>query len=523
LQANIDSKDTILARRRFHDDTERKEKIHDLRLIACNYLDITSGNTMQKPLGQDGKFADVDVRDWEMGRHNSIMVATQIQAKGLTFNAPDLTYTGIPAENPETVALVRRHWFLEEYERQQMQHSIMWMALDAIISGEGGMCGGVRDNDTFLEWSDSLRTTWDPVYRETHKKRFVFKDVPMPLGDAIQAYPKLEKEFHKPTAAKLEETVFLTFYYSKTTRAVLYKKVFIQEPEQTPYGRIPASRMMLFHQPGLKFSSGSVESQVGTEQLKLRLQRYFRETALRGGSPVGVAKGSIAEGEIDDIIEGEECAVIRFDSPSGDFEWKPGAEISDTSIKLYQMLDQMGNAESGVNAFQQSRTDVKVDFATQLQYMAAQSGVQSKFIAQQLELAIKDSIDMYMDLGQRWAQSRPLRIGDATIPFGPDMPVNPMLGSDGKLVLKANATEYKSSAQKLQEAALFGNVIGMATSMPQGLQVPFVKLAADSFEVENPETWVEGMLQAQEQQMMMQAQAAAQPPNQNQPQPTQAA
>lgn len=508
----VDSKDTILARKRVHDDDDRREKIMDLRMIAANYLDITSQNTMSRPIGKSGKFSEVDIRNWEEGRHNSIMVATQIQGKGLTFNAPDIDYRGIPAKDPVTVSLVRRAWFLEQYERQNMQHSFMWMALDAMISGEGGMCAGVRDGEPFLEWADAIHTTWDQAYRETHRKRFVFKDVAMPLGEAMHLYPSLEKEFHRPNAAKLEEQVVITFYYSKTTRAVLYKKTFIQGPDQSPYGRIANSRMLLFQQPGVKYPGGMVESQIGTEQLKLRLQRTFREIALRGGSPVGVAHGSIAQGSIDDIASGEECTILQFDSPQGTFEWAKGAEITASQIQLYQMLEQMGNSESGVNAFQQNRTDIKVDFATQLQYMAAQSGVQGKFAAQQLELAIKDSIDCFMDVGARFAKSEPLRVGDSLIEFSPDMPINPLLGSDGKLSLKANATEFKSAAQKLQEAALFGNVITMAGQMPSGLQVPFVKLAAESFEIENPETWVEGMLQAQEEQKAMeQAKAMAQP------------
>ena len=515
MDNGLDSKDTILARKKCHDDESRKEKIHDLRLIAANYLDLTGTGTA--PIGKDGKFGDVDVRDWEQGRHNSIMVATQIQAKGLTFNAPEIAYEGIPSQDPDTVALVRKHWFLQEYERQHLQHSFMWMALDGMISGEGGMCGGVRDNECFLEWSDAIHTTWDPAYRETHRKRFVFKDVNLPLGDAIAQYPALEREFHRPNAQKLEETVTITIYYSKTTKAVLYKKTFIAGPEASPYGRIPGSRMMLFHQPGVKNPVGTVEAQIGTENLKARLQRAMREVALRTGSPVGVARGHISEGSVDDIVAGEEAVVLRFDG-DGNFEWAKGGDITPGMIQLHQMLEQQGNAESGVNAFQQNRTDVKVDFATQLQYMAAQSGVQSKFVAQQLELAIKDSIDLLMDIGAKYAQSSPMLVGDALVPFGPDMPVNPLLGSDGRLVLKANATEFKSAAQKLQEAVLFGNAVTMSSGMPQGTQDLFVKLAAEAFEVENPDQWADAMKQAQEQQQMMQMQAqqqmsAGQPPS----------
>lgn len=504
----LDSKEAVLERKkRFHDPEDRKEKVQDLRMIAANFLDLTSEGTYKSAKGRDGKFEDFEVRDWEQGRHNPITVATQIQAKGLTFNAPDISYENIPAEDPYTVDLVRRAWFLDQYERQNMQHSFMWMALDAMISGEGGMCSGSRDGDAFLEWSDAINTTWDPMYRETHRKRFVFKDVPMPLGDAIALYPALEKEFPRPNAAKLEEGVVLTFYYSKTTKAVVYKRTFIQGPEPNPYGRITNSRMMLYHQPGVKSPMGTVEMQVGTASLALRLQRAMREIALRAGSPVGVMRGEVAEGSLDDIMAGEEAVGVRFHG-DGNFEWAKGADITPGLIQMHQMLEQQGNAESGVNSFQQNRTDVKVDFATQLQYMAAQSGVQSKFVAQQLELAIRDSIDVLMGVASRYAQSRPLRIGDALIPFGPDLPINTMLGSDGKLNLKANATEYKSAAQKLQEAALFGNVVTMSSGMPQGLQTKFVKLAADSFEVENPDEWEEAMAMEQERQMMLQQQAA---------------
>jgi hypothetical protein len=498
----MDSKDTIIARKKYHDGNYlHREKTWRLRLIAANYLDITADGNAVFPSYQDAannKFPDVEVRDWEVGRHNPIQTSTTISAKGLTFTAPDVSWDHIPAQNPNLINIVRKEWFNHYYTKYQLQQTYMWSALDLLTSGEATLLGGVRDNDVFLDYGDAVQITWDPEYRESYLKRFVFIDKQLPLSDALHYFPGLKKIYPNSRDSEGERPVTITCYYSKDTVAVLYKNEFIEVPKKNPYDRIPASRVGLMQQPGLKYPTGMVENQMGTYRLAVILQRYFRDVTMRGGAPIGVANGNVDEASLDAIRSGLECEIVRIEG-AGDFNWKKGAEVTETSMKLYQLNEQLSNAESGVNAFQQNRTDVKVDFATQLSYLAAQSGIQSKHTAQQLELLIKDSIGLMMDIGAKYAPSIKLRVGDTVIDFDEVNPIKSLLGNDGEMVLKPNSTVFKSSAQKLQEAALFGNVISMAGNMPLGVQVPFVKLATSAFEIENPEVWEEAMIKQQEQ------------------------
>jgi hypothetical protein len=508
-----ESKDTILSRKKWHMDTKHREKTYTLRLIAGNFLDLTTGGATNLPgIQPDGTWPDVEVFDWENGRHNPISTATQINAKSITFNAPDLSWDGIPSDHADTISLIRKEWFLHYYEKLDLKWAYEQIVLDAIISGEATLLAGVRDNDVFLEYCDAKYVTWDPVYKETYRKRFVWIDKCLPLSDAIKQYPKLEKLFPAVQSSQLESTVVITCYFSATTRAVLYGSEFIADPAPNPYGRIPACRMALFQMPGFIHPQGMVENQIGTYLLDVQLQRYFREVALRGASPVGVAKGNIEEGSLDEIMSGEECAIVRF-SENGDFNWRPGAEISQTALKVWEEVQQLGNSESGINAFQQNRTDVKVDFASQLNYLAAQSGIQSNSTVRQLEDTIKDSVNLLMDVGSKFAPSISLSIGDTIIKFDSDTdPISSQLGSDGKLILKPNSTEFKSAAQKLQEVAMFGNVIAQASALPPGIQLQFIKQAIDSYELEDKDAWIEAIKKGQEQAAQM-AQMQAQQVN----------
>lgn len=496
----MDKKDTILARTKYHKDTKHREKNYTLRLIAGNYLDITQyGQSSVAGVQPDGTWPDVEVFDWEKGRHNPISTATQIQAKSMTFTAPDVAWIDIPASNPELVSTIRREWFLHQYEALDLQWAYRQVALDLIITGEATLLAGVKDDSIFLEYADAKYITWDPVYKENYRKRFVFIDKCLPLSDALHYYPKLKEHFPQAMVSQLETTIILTCYYSKDTVAVLYGSEFIDGPKPNPYGKIPATRVSLIHMPGFAHPIGMVENQIGTYMLDVQLQRYFREVALRGASPIGVARGNIEEGSLDDIQSGEECALIRF-TENGDFNWRPGAEITNTSIQLWEQVQQLGNSESGVNAFQQNRTDVKVDFATQLNYMAAQSGIQSQDTVQQLEIGIKDSINLLMDIGAKYAPSISLRVGETLINFDPATPISSLLGSDGKIVLKPNSTQFKSQAQKLQEVAMFGQVLTQMSQMSEPMQIPFVQQVLDAAEIENPDVWTQAIKQAQEQQ-----------------------
>lgn len=513
----LDSVSEILERNKTSTDNRHQEKIYDLRMISANVLDITTSGSQNRPQRQDGRFADMDVTEWEESRHNPVTSNTAIQAKSLSFNKPDFEWRYVRPG----VAMTRKAWYLAHYDRQGWSDMYQWVLLDAIISGEGTFFAGVRAGECFLEWGDALDVRWDTAFKEPHKRRFVFRDIHLPASEAVTRFPTLAKLIHyKPGQSGCEKTVTITQYWSRTTRATMYKGEFLEQPSPNEYGRLPGGVVQFFRRPGIKYSEGSVEMQLGTLQMVLRLQRYFRETTLRAGAPVGVAAGFPDESAIDQAQSGEEAVILRSPSNRASFKWETPGEVSQTSMKLYEMLMQALNAESGVNDFQKSQTDVNVDFASQLTFLAQQSGVQAKHTAQQFEAGVVDSIKLFMEIGATFAGPIDLYIEGTAFEFGPEMPINPLLGSDGEIVMKPGGMQYKSPAQKLQETMILAGALKEAITMPQGIAERFLKMVLDAAEVDDTDSWVDGFVQAQQQQLALQQQAAMaqQTPQPGQPQ-----
>lgn len=511
-QQGLDSEATILARKKlFHDKDDHRAKIYDLRLIAANYLDIGLKEGYARPSKSDGRFGDVEAFTFEDARYNPITVNTKIQTKSLAFMAPDLAWQQVrPGVNA-----VRKAWYLHLFKEQYFGTMYRLMLLDAITGGQGDIDAGFRDGSPYLEWADGLDVSWDTAHnREPHRRRCRFRNKHMPLGEALGMYPKLKDSFPYSDDAAKEREVTIVCYHSKTTTAVLYQNKFIDGPRANPYGRIPGVSLIDWVMPSIKFPMSSVEDQLGPVGQAFRYQRHFREVANRGGTTVGVLSGSLTQGSVDDILDAEEGTVVQL-GPRGDFKWAAPAEFSKSALEHYRMLLQDLNALTGINDFQQSRTDVNVDFASQLSFMAAQSGVQAKYMAQEFESAVKDSVQLLMDIGARFGWEGELNIGDTKQQFGPTRPINVLLGGDGEIIFKPGGMEYKAPMQKLQEAALFGNVLSMASTLPAGLQIPFVDLVAKRFEIDDPDAWTAAAQEAQARQeeaemqaQMMQAQAA---------------
>lgn len=491
----------ILERKAAWADNDHKDNVYQLRLIAANFLDIGVGGAGH----QVGKaHEDVEVRDFEEGSHNPVTTNTQIQAKSLAFNAPDFTYRYLRPG----IAEPRRAWYGKRFKEQNHGAMYRMFLLESVIGGAANLAGGVRGGMPFLETADDLLVTWDPMHNEMHRKRGVFRDKHMTAGEAIRTFPALEGKVKiGHDGAGSEKPVTVTCYWDKgdyngtPTYAVIYNNSIVQGPEPSKYGdRLPMVRMEHFRQPSVKHATGPVTEQIGSMILAMRLQRGWREVALRAGSPALKVVGKVQQGNVDKIAAGEEGQVLVLDE-KGDAGWMQPGEISESSLNLYNRIEQNLAAESGVNQFMQGRTDTNVDFASQLSFLAAQGGTLAKYCGQQLDEGVLDAIDLLMHIGSQFAPDEELYVGGELMEFGPMFPLRILLGTDGEMMLKPGGMEYRPPAQKLQEVAVLGNVLALARSLPPGLGERFVKLGLTSFEIEDADDWENDMRAAMAEQL----------------------
>lgn len=506
LNAALDTSAQILERCKKHDDNDYKQIVYGLRLTVANVLGFDSTANLQR--GQDGRFPDVVNKTWEEGRHNSITANTHIQVKSLVFAEPEIKWSECIGQNPEITSEIRTAYYLSEWRKQNWAYLYQQKLLDILVSGSGYTHLGVRDGKPFMEWADSLDVIEDNSFREEHKKRFRCVDKHLPLVEALRLYPQIEKQAQKmqPNGAGGEQIVTIRCYYSKTTTAVLFKNQIVDGPKPTMYPNIPVRKASLIHNLSAKFASGMVEGQIGTHRLDLRLQRYFRETVLRG-TPVALAVGRFDEHELDDVRDSVEGAMLRSLDKDADFRYTQGAEIQKGALELDEMVKQAQNAESGVNDFQRNQTDTKVDFASQLAYIAQQSGVQGQFTAQAHEEGIKDDARAYLELAAKFEDGPvTLSVDGHSQKFDQFFPIGAQLGSDGEVDLKPTA--YKSPAQKLQEVMILGQVLNIGNTLPPGMQDWYWEECLEAFNVDEKDKVMADMQQARAEMMQQQQEAA---------------
>ncbi len=499
-QAPVTPAGLILERLRFHEDKTERRRLYRLRLIAANYLDLTTPSAARFPKRQDGEFGKVTRTSFEEGTHSWIATDTQLKAKSMTLSEPDIKWTDCRGDRPEVTAAVRRAYYLQEaWRRLSLSSCYTWKILDLVIGGAASSFFGFRDGRPFVEYGDALDVTWDRAFDEPHRKRWVFLDRHLPFEEALRHYPRLS-EFRRPPAhgsKGLEETVTVTCYYDADTSAALYSRRMLDGPKLHGYGRIPARLDVLMQEQSLAHGTGLVEGQIGSHRLGLRLQRSFRETALRA-VPVGLARGDWDEADLDRLQEGEEGLIMRAKSSSAEFDWKSGGEIQASQIEAYRMAKQDSNAASGTTDFAQSRTDTKVDFASQLALLAEMSGSIGKHTEGVVTSAVKEDARAYMGVASRLEDEEfDLKVGAATLRFGPDLPIGPLLGEDGEV--EVAPMQFRSPAQKLQDVGVLGSVLAQARSLPPGLQGPYVDAALTAFEVDDKDVWMEAMQSAEEQ------------------------
>lgn len=473
-------------------DDQRKQGIYWLRLVAANYLALSGGGS-NMPEKSSGVFPNVIKSDFEEGRHSIITVNTAVQMKSLTFSEPNLRWTGIEQE----VSEVRKAYYTKLWRQQMWDYHYRDKLLDMLIAGEGSIEVAMRGDCPYAEYVDSLDLWWDTAFRHPMEKRFVFREKHMPLSTAVERYPAIAQKYPYFKDSSSEKRVTLRFYWDKDTRAILLGGDFVCSPEANPYGEIPIHTTVLQQELSVSHATGMVEQQIGSHKMALVLQRHFREVVKRG-NPVGVSKGQINQDALDDIRDGQDGVVIDV-GPDGAFSWAQGPEITASALQLYEMVRQQSTAESGVNDFQKGQTDTQIDFASQLSYIAQQSGVQGAYTAQRFESGIKEDAQAVMRVGGKFQGPITLRLDDdETVEFGPLMPIRPMLGDDGDIAI--SPMEYKSPAQKLQEVAVLGNVLAMAKTLGPGIGPKFIDQALRAFEVEDRDSWLQAA-QAATQQM----------------------
>lgn len=510
--------DTIRERLRIHQMKEWRGLYYGLRMLVAGEHDRKMATTSRYANMTD--HPDIIKRQWDEGVANPAGNNTHIQSKALTIVEPRIRWEKCQGDRPEITAEVRKEFYLYNWRKSGWDETYRLLFLDLLTLGECNELNWIRDGATVKEYVDSLRVTWDPGYKEQGRRRWVIYDKDMPTSEAAKLFPNA---LSFTAGRDGEKTVTISCYWDKETRAFFKGNELLGELKPNPAQKIPVKRTIFFQEASVAHPTGTVERQIGSHSLLVRLYRSFRSMALRM-APVGTASGSFEEKDLRRIEDGEEGVILRSDSPQAKFLWTSGGELTPAAKEAWEIARQNNSEESGVNDFQKSRTDTSVDFASQLAFLAQQSGVQGTFADDRSQSALRDGAREFM-----WAagmfERNPvsLPIGGMTVEFDGLMPIYPLLGEDGEITFAPGGLQYKAPMQRLQEIAILGQVLQTAGALHPSLQAMFIRGALDSYEYENVDEVMasfeqiraEEALMAQQQNALAMAQSD---PSQNPPQ-----
>lgn len=489
---------------------EEKARAYYLRQIVANYIDGSGGGKPSK--NSDGRYPDVSIEVWEEGRSNFISNNTHVTIEGLTYNKPDFNWTAIPDEKGrgDLIGSIRKSYFFWLWDILSLEEAYRMKTFDMISLGEGNMGAFVRGDGVDVEWCDYMHVDWDPAYKEPEKRRYVIYEKSLPLREAIKFYPKIESlQLERIDDKTMDKLVWVKCYWDKDeqTEAVQFKRTIVKEGNNRYGKNLPIRATRLANVPGVTHSSGLVERQLGSQELRLRLRRHFRSVAV-SATPMRFIAGNISDNDaLQRVEEGDESAILRLSVGSQAGVTK-GAEIQRTAIELEGLLAQDMESESATNSIRHGQTDANIDFASQLGALAQSSSTRERYMSQRIEEGIRDDIQkLIMPICSEFeTREIVLNIDGQTIKFGGLTPINPILGSDGNLVMKPGGMAFRSSAQQLQETMILANVLQLTMGLPPGLQERATKLALQAAEVEDSEAWILDM-QAGIEQMKMEQQA----------------
>lgn len=504
--------DTIRERLRIHQLKEWRGLYYGLRMLVAGEHDRKMATTSR--YANMTEHPDIIKRQWDEGVANPAGNNTHIQAKSLTITEPQIRWEGCDGERPEITAAVRKEYYLWNWRKYGWDETYRLLFLDLLTLGECNELNWIRDGVPVKEYVDSLKVTWDPGYQEQARRRWVIYDKEMPSAEAAKLFPN---SIQFSAGRDGERMVTITCYWDLETRAFFRNGDLLGELKDNPAGKLPVRRTVFFQELSVAHPTGTVERQIGSHSLLVRLYRSFRSMATRM-APVGVASGGFEDKDLRRVEDGEEGVIIRADSPAAKFMWMAGGELTPAAKEAWEIARQNNSEESGVNDFQKSRTDTSVDFASQLAFLAQQSGVQGTFASERSQSALRDGAREYMGAAAMFERRDfSLPIGGLTVDFDGLMPIYPLLGEDGEITFAPGGLQYKAPMQKLQEFAILGSVLQTATALHGSLQSMFIRGALEAFDYENVDEVMEGYDQAvaveaqmaQQQQELAMAQESA--------------
>jgi hypothetical protein len=332
-------------------------------------LKWSEGRTGSYVDGDFPNYPDIYVRYQEVGRSRKILSNQFIGLSRVMYADPEPESPGVDKYTAE----VRKQAYLSRYRKGEWGDE----TAPAYMEGDGLGLGFVQfclktNTQTGMQrvhmrHSPLVYTLWDRFERSPGRARWVCFVRHLPVDDAAMIFGRDVAEANKVNMVDSNdswavEVVRYFEYYDtgaqggKPTRALILGSMSAEPVriEENVFGCLPFAYYSHFWAPGMRYPIGKVALQMSSQEAINELERAFRKAVRQG--PVTVADER--QIDLDDLRmynAGDVNRILKWLVKAGvtlpPIQRIPGAEVSQSVIKLYEIMDRQNTTDSGVTDF----------------------------------------------------------------------------------------------------------------------------------------------------------------------------
>lgn len=335
--------------------------------------EISSGAALDG--GDFPDYADIRVKYQEVGRTRRIYSNQLIRLSRVMYSDPQPEFPQVDKYTAE----VRKQFFLNRYRGEGAGEGEWADEMSAAyLDGDGLGVGIVQvclrtnpssgEQQVHLRHSPTIFTLWDPHERHPGRWRWIAFVRYMALEDAISLFGEKEAEgavrtvYDGTRSYGVKSVRYFEYYDIGTgtrgapTRAIVLNHMG-NEPvlvEENAFGTLPFAYYLHHYVPGQQAPVGNIASQIPIQEQINAIEKALKETVKRTGQTV-IDVSQIDDEDVKRMNGGEIMPFLRWRPKAGHnappVQNLPGAELQQSALKLYDILDQQLTVDSGVNDF----------------------------------------------------------------------------------------------------------------------------------------------------------------------------
>lgn len=418
---------------------------------------------------------EIIVRYMEVGRSRRILNSQFIGLSRSMGNEPAPEFPQLDKFTAE----VRKQWYMTRYAGRNYEGEWAAEHENAFMDGDGLGLGflawGLMSNPktqyqhVTCEYSPAVLTIFDRHARTPGRADWIafckylpYHKAELLLGKKVaQEYVRnLYDTSASSGAAYPLEVVRIFDYYDlgmgkgSPTRAIIPGDLGNAPVDisDNVFECIPLSYMEYFTAPGMRRATGRIVMQMATQEGLNEIERFLRSCLKNPGFSIADVR-QLDRRDIARLNAGETNVIVRLTNPIPGVEpfiRVQGAEVANTILQLWTMLERQFNADSGTNDLDRGNQLEQTKTLGEAELLASRSDTQSAWSGVQATRLHRRSVEMATKIGMKFDRDPVLLdvFGDNILfndPAKPNTWMENWLSEPSKVLIGADQLKVKDN------------------------------------------------------------------------------